>query len=417
MKDIYKRLILLFVLVIFVYSNNSHADNQARSSATWQLSGKSITMIFTINKVDSIAMLGRKSSLQGEQALIDFLSKSISLNIAQNDCLVTDKKSLPSMSNFQRISFTHHCTENITQFQLDLRKFFRSTPQHIHFIKFKIDDKLIANEMINQRTPDFSWTTIDEAVNEISEDSHITGSSVFVSYLLLGYEHILIGMDHLAFLLAMFIIISKPKTVLLLITGFTIGHSITLSLMTLKIMQPNILWVEALIGFSIALIAIENIIVLGSKSNRIILAGLLILFSLVILKHEQTALVIALLGLMLFFGCYLRLVTLNSSVKSNESSFYWRGLVTLLFGMIHGFGFASVLTQIGLPESDIITGLIAFNIGVELGQLSFVTLSSLFLYVVFKFIPLNRKLSLQIISSMLGGIGIYWFVTRTMVIF
>jgi hypothetical protein len=405
------------VLAIFAYSDNSHADNQARSTATWQLSGKSITMVFTINIADSKAMLGRKNSLLGEQALINFLSKNISLIIIQNDCLVADKKSLPSTSDFQRIRFTHHCTENITQFQLDLQNFFKSTPQHIHFIKFKIDDKLIANKMITQRTPDFSWSTIDGAVNETSEDGHIIGSSVFVSYLLLGYEHILIGMDHLAFLLAMFIIISKPKPVLLLITGFTIGHSITLSLMTFKIMQPNILWVEALIGFSIALIAIENIIMLGSKTNRIIWAGLLLLFSLAILKHEQTALVIALLGLMLFFGCYLRLVTLNSSLKSNENSFYWRGLVTLLFGMIHGFGFASVLTQIGLPEADIITGLIAFNVGVELGQLSFVALSSFFLYVIFKFTPLNRKLSLQIISSMLSGIGIYWFVTRTMVIF
>lgn len=416
MKVIYKGLILLFVLVIFLYSDTSYADNQARSSATWQLSGKSITMVFAINKVDSKSLLARKSSLLGEQALIDFLSENISVNIAQNNCFVADKKSLPSSASFQRISLSHQCSENISNFQVNLEQFFSNSPQHIHYIQFKIADKFITNKMLTKRTPDFSWTSIANASNEIGEGSHISGTSVFVTYLLLGYEHILIGMDHLAFLLAMFILISKPKSVLLLITGFTIGHSITLSLMTLKIMQPNILWVEALIAFSIVLIAIENIIILGSNTNRIIWAGLLLLFSLVLLKHEQTSLVIALCGLMLFYACYITLIGLKCAAKSDGNTLLWRFLLTMLFGMIHGFGFASVLTQIGLPKADIITGLIAFNIGVELGQLCFVALSSVFLYLLFKIAPLHRKLYLQVMSSMLSGIGVYWFASRTMLI-
>lgn len=415
MKIIYKGLSLFFGILIFLYSDTSFSDNQARSSASWQLSGKSITMIFTINKVDSKSLLAR-AGLLGEQVLIDFLSENISVNIAQNNCFVADKKSLPSTASFQRISLTHQCNENISNIQVNLEQFFSDSPQHIHFIQFKIADKFITNKMLTKRAPDFSWTTIDDDVNEVSEGSHITNTSVFVTYLLLGYEHILIGMDHLAFLLAMFILITKPKSVLLLITGFTIGHSITLSLMALKIMQPNILWVEALIAFSILLIAIENIIILGSNTNRIIWAGLLLLFSLVLLKHEQTSLVIALCGLMVFFACYITLIGLKCAEKSDGNTLHWRLLVTLLFGMIHGFGFASVLTQIGLPKTDIITGLIAFNIGVELGQLSFVALSSVFLYLLFKIAPLHRKLYLQVMSSILSGIGVYWFVSRTMLI-
>lgn len=415
MKIIYKGLSLFFGILIFLYSDTSFSDNQARSSASWQLSGKSITMIFTINKVDSKSLLAR-AGLLGEQVLIDFLSENISVNIAQNNCFVADKKSLPSTASFQRISLTHQCNENISNIQVNLEQFFSDSPQHIHFIQFKIADKFITNKMLTKRAPDFSWTTIDDDVNEVSEGSHITNTSVFVTYLLLGYEHILIGMDHLAFLLAMFILITKPKSVLLLITGFTIGHSITLSLMALKIMQPNILWVEALIAFSILLIAIENIIILGSNTNRIIWAGLLLLFSLVLLKHEQTSLAIALCGLMVFFACYITLIGLKCAEKSDGNTLHWRLLVTLLFGMIHGFGFASVLTQIGLPKTDIITSLIAFNIGVELGQLSFVALSSVFLYLLFKIAPLHRKLYLQVMSSILSGIGVYWFVSRTMLI-
>lgn len=415
MKIIYKGLSLFFGILIFLYSDTSFSDNQARSSASWQLSGKSITMIFTINKVDSKSLLAR-AGLLGEQVLIDFLSENISVNIAQNNCFVADKKSLPSTASFQRISLTHQCNENISNIQVNLEQFFSDSPQHIHFIQFKIADKFITNKMLTKRAPDFSWTTIDDDVNEVSEGSHITNTSVFVTYLLLGYEHILIGMDHLAFLLAMFILITKPKSVLLLITGFTIGHSITLSLMALKIMQPNILWVEALIAFSILLIAIENIIILGSNTNRIIWAGLLLLFSLVLLKHEQTSLAIALCGLMVFFACYITLIGLKCAEKSDGNTLHWRLLVTLLFGMIHGFGFASVLIQIGLPKTDIITSLIAFNIGVELGQLSFVALSSVFLYLLFKIAPLHRKLYLQVMSSILSGIGVYWFVSRTMLI-
>jgi hypothetical protein len=134
-------------------------------------------------------------------------------------------------------------------------------------------------------------------------------------YLLLGIEHILVGIDHLALVLCLFLL-ARGRRLLLLITGFTIGHSITLTLMALGHVSLASAPVEASIALSIILLARE--VMLRNEANR------------------------------------------------------WTMILTVLFGLLHGFGFAGALTEIGMPASQIIPALLSFNIGVELGQLLFI---------------------------------------------
>ena len=143
--------------------------------------------------------------------------------------------------------------------------------------------------------------------------------SVARDYLSLGIRHILEGYDHLLFLVCLMLIAGTWRRILITITGFTLAHSVTLALSALGIVRVPIPAVEAAIALSIVFLAVE--IVRGDKNSL----------------------------------TYRYPIAVSSS-----------------FGLLHGFGFAAVLGETGLPQTEIPTALLFFNLGVELGQIVFV---------------------------------------------
>ena len=134
-------------------------------------------------------------------------------------------------------------------------------------------------------------------------------------YLTLGFTHIMpYGLDHVLFVLGIYLLSNKPRSVLLHVTAFTVAHSITLGLSMYGLLRVPAAVVEPLIAVSIAYVAIENLFLSELKPWRV--------------------------GLV--FG----------------------------FGLLHGMGFAGVLTELGLPRGEFVTALLTFNVGVELGQLA-----------------------------------------------
>lgn len=144
---------------------------------------------------------------------------------------------------------------------------------------------------------------------------------VFFAYLVLGTEHILFGIDHLLFVLGLLLIVRGIGLLVKTITAFTLAHSITLGLAALGFVRVPQAPVEAVIALSILFLATE----------------------LVKQRHGETGL---------------------------AERYPW--LVALSFGLLHGFGFAGALSEIGLPQTDIPLALFSFNVGVEVGQLLFV---------------------------------------------
>src|SRR5262245_40497039 len=139
-------------------------------------------------------------------------------------------------------------------------------------------------------------------------------AAVVARYLMLGFEHILPkGVDHILFVLGLFLLSTKLRPLLLQVTAFTVAHTVTLALSMTNVLRLPSRPVETLIALSIAYVAIEN--------------------------------------------------TLTSELKP------WRPALVFLFGLLHGLGFAGVLRELGLPEGRFLSTLLAFNCGVELGQL------------------------------------------------
>ena len=145
--------------------------------------------------------------------------------------------------------------------------------------------------------------------------------SVIKTYLSLGFEHILLGIDHLLFVLALLLLTKGFRRVVKTITAFTIAHSITLSFAALGFVGLPGAPVEAVIALSIVFLAVELVHYLDGR-------------------------------------------------KGLTVRYPW--IVAFTFGLLHGFGFAGALVDLGLPQTDIPWALLFFNVGVELGQLAFV---------------------------------------------
>ena len=193
--------------------------------------------------------------------------------------------------------------------------------------------------------------------------------AVATEYTLLGVEHIWLGIDHLLFVACLLFIARTPRRLLITITGFTVAHSITLALSALDLVRIPTPPVEAMIALSVVFMAWEI-------------------------------------------------------AKGNQASLTHRFpiAVSASFGLLHGFGFAAVLRDIGLPQTELPTALLFFNVGVEIGQVLFV-LSLLVAFFVLRpaFVRLLRSAkdgdvhwsSLTAPASyLIGTVASFWMIER-----
>lgn len=186
---------------------------------------------------------------------------------------------------------------------------------------------------------------------------------VIKTYSKLGIEHILLGIDHLLFVLALIIITMGKWKIIKTITAFTIAHSITLSLAALGYVNFPTPPVEAVIALSIVFLAVEIVKIQNGKE------------------------------------------TLTSKKP-------W--LIAFTFGLLHGFGFAGALSNIGLPQQDIPFALAFFNIGVEIGQIAFVLVVLVFIKLLSykKDWPVFIK---KVPAYAIGSLAAFWMVERIIV--
>ncbi len=231
-----------------------------------------------------------------------------------------------------------------------------------------------------------------------------------VDYLALGVEHIATGYDHIVFVLALLLAGTSVWQLASVVTGFTVAHSITLALGVLGLVEPRATAIEALIGLSIVVVAVENFGETSDPGTRRIAS--LALVSAVLASLVASLLgwfglpALALLGVAIFCACYLALLP---RVARPERL---RWFVALVFGLIHGFGFAGILAETGLPPERVVPALVGFNLGVEIGQLVIVAVGYAMLVAVVRGDPARRRRVVQLASMPILAVGLYWFLSR-----
>jgi hypothetical protein len=237
-----------------------------------------------------------------------------------------------------------------------------------------------------------------------------TGTTLF-GYVALGVVHIATGWDHLAFLLALLLLARRLREVAVLVTAFTAAHSVTLGLAVLGLVQPNGAAIEALIGYSIALVAAENAWLLaggGIAVPHAVALGTALLALLAALGIGSVG-PLVLGGLAVFASCHFALLAIVARPAR------LRAAVAFVFGLVHGFGFAGVLSEMELPTARLAPALFGFNVGVELGQLAAVALVWPALAAVARASPLRWAPRIaEAGSAAICGLGLFWFLTRAL---
>jgi hydrogenase/urease accessory protein HupE len=182
---------------------------------------------------------------------------------------------------------------------------------------------------------------------------------VVTQYLRLGFTHIVPGgLDHILFVLGIFLLTTRIKPMLTQVTAFTIAHSITLGLTIYGLVSVSPRIVEPAIALSIAYVAIENIATTQLKP--------------------------------------------------------WRVAIVFAFGLLHGMGFAGVLKELGLPRSEFLPALVSFNVGVELGQLAVIGTAFLLVACWARTKPWYRQAFVVPASALIALTGIFWTVQRVL---
>ena len=202
--------------------------------------------------------------------------------------------------------------------------------------------------------------SVEGPLSELKAGAGSLGS-LAARYLQLGAEHILFGVDHLLFILGLLLLLQGFWKLIQTVTAFTIAHSITLACAALGIFPVPNAPIEVLIALSIMFLARE--IIMGQRGQQT-------------LVHSKP----------------------------------W--VVAFAFGLIHGFGFANALGDIGLNQADIPLALLFFNLGVEAGQVAFICVLIVVNLLIMKFLADLLRSAHRGLAYGLGGIAAYWFVER-----
>ena len=233
---------------------------------------------------------------------------------------------------------------------------------HIAGLSATMIDVLVRLERLNGTT---QVTRLTPSAPSFVVEAEPRAMQVAATYLTLGVEHILLGIDHLLFVLALLILVAGTRRLIATVTAFTLAHSLTLAGATLGFVHVPGPPVEAAIALSIVFVAAE---IIHSRQGK---TGL-------------------------------------------TERFPW--IVAFIFGLLHGFGFAGALNEVGLPQSAIPLALLFFNVGVEVGQL-------LFIASVFAVIALARQVKRRTGVSQsawawlvppyaIGSIAMFWVIQR-----
>ncbi|MGZ5925751.1 MAG: HupE/UreJ family protein [Rhizomicrobium sp.] len=394
------RIFLTFaILTALIAPALAHTLSETHSA--WHVTGSTIDMNFTLPDIEAqrLAPSGQNAT---DAMITAYLGKHLAATADGKACTVNyGPEKGTAAQGFTRWEFSFTCPKAAKDIQLVDTAFFDLVPTHINYAQIITSDGSFIEQLFTR-----DLTSLHAAAGG---DSPLQNAG-FLTYVGLGIMHILTGVDHMSFLLGLILISRRLKDLAFVVTGFTLGHSATLALAVTGIVRPHAQYIDALVALTIALIGAENIAVSLKRPGTIALAfgGTLVFMALLQWMGAGGLPALLLLGAGIFTGNYLMITGhLQDAARI-------RVIVTLVFGLIHGFGFASSLLEMRLPTGRMAELLLGFNSGVEVGQLSLVLSVTLIAWLLVKVkFALPRPIVTDVCAAFLVGIGVFWFVSRS----
>jgi hypothetical protein len=394
---------LLAALLALCAAAATQAHTLSESFSNWQVNGDTVRLQFTVPDREAKRLSADGRQLPSGEVLGQYVAAHVGAMAGGRDCPRTDgPRPVHSIADFHRYEITFKCP-TASDIHVHSSVLYEKVASHTNFAKIQSGDGELFEQLI---TADKQEVRASGGAGD-----SVLASAGFLKFIELGLMHIFTGIDHMSFMLGLVLISRRVRDLLFVVTGFTLGHSLTLGLAVTGILRPNVAYIDALVALTIALIGAENI---GDSTQRplpvaLSLGGLLFAFA----AGKLLGLPVSLPTLLLVGGGIFTLSYLLLTGHMRDAGRV-RLVVTLVFGLIHGFGFASNLLEMQLPPGRTAELLLGFNLGVEVGQVTVVLTALGIAWALVKLrLAMPRPLFTDIAAALLVGEGLYWFVGRS----
>ncbi len=386
----------LVALIVALSATVASAHTRSESHSAWTIDRGVVHLVFGVADAEAARITGSRPS---DMTLLAYLAPRLGVASGGVACKpAAPPRAIAAAAGFRRVEFAFACA-SATGLALRDTAFFDLVPTHINFAQIQRGEDDPVEQLIAAGDPPF-------AVG----DGGGMESAGFFRFVGMGVMHILTGVDHMSFLLGLVLISRRPRDLVFVVTGFTLGHSLTLALAATGIIRPHAEFIDALVALTIALIGAENISVASGRPQTVALGTGVLLATMAGLRLAGIGLLppLLLIGATLFAASYL----LFAGQLRDAGRI--RLVVTLVFGLIHGFGFAADLLESRLPPGKLAEILVGFNLGVEAGQLTVVALLLGIVWILTRLrLTLPRPIVTDVAASALVALGTYWFVARS----
>jgi hypothetical protein len=389
------------IACLVLWGAGAQAHTKSETHSVWRINGNAIDLSFTIPLLESKRLAESAEDQPSDARVIDYLRHHLSVTSDNRPCSISPGRALAATPQFRRFEFSFACP-SAADISLHSSAFFELVPSHVTFAQIETRDGQFVEQLFTQ--------------DQQHVDASVAGTGLrdagFLEYVRLGIMHILTGPDHMSFLLGLVLISRRLRDLVFVVTGFTIGHSITLALAVTGILRPHAEYIDALVALTIAMIGAENIAIATHRPATVAAGIGLPLLAMAGASFAGVGALppLLLLGSGLFCWNYLML---SGHLRDAGRL---RLVVTLIFGLIHGFGFAATLLEMQLPPAKLGQILVGFNLGVEIGQLSLVlTLAGAAALLLRLKFSLPRPVVVDAVAGSLVAAGTYWFISRNYV--
>jgi hypothetical protein len=376
------------------------AHTLSESHTVWEINGRDVDMVLTL-PVREAQRLDTRSAAPSDAVVERYMIDHVYPMADGRRCALSPPvQALSAAQGFRRYDFTFRCP-SAARLQIHWTAFFDLVSSHTDFA-----------EIQNESTGEFAeqLLTRDHPDADVSGEEGGLKTASFLDFVGMGIMHIFTGVDHMSFLLGLVMISRRLRDLVFVVSGFTIGHSLTLALAVTGVIRPHAEYIDALVALTIALIGAENI---AEQTGKPVLVAGCLAAGLGVMALAGWLGVSGLPTLLLLGGALFTSNYVMLTGKMDDAARF-RMLITLVFGLIHGFGFASNLLEMQLPTNRLAELLVGFNVGVEIAQLSLVLGVTGLVWTLSKLrLATPRAMTVDVAASFLVGLGVFWFVTRS----
>jgi len=386
------------LLAALVACGPASAHTRSQSFSNWAANGPTLAAVFQVD-ARRVTQLDESATLDGLGTLLaKHLGETVSVAQDGRPCAASTPRPLVAVRGDVRVELSFTCARSLADVPATvvMGAFFEISPSHVHYARTSLDGGLSREVLVTVRSHTFEVGGHRDAA-----------PTDFAAFFRLGLEHVLSGLDHMAFVAALALLAGGFGRAVWAATGFTLGHSLTLGLVAMGLLRPDVPAIESLIGFTVAFAAAEAFATRATPRAGWVTISLVGAIPLAAMLAGVSGLPWSVvLGTAVFGLC--------AGGLGGPTSRRFAPLLAAAFGLAHGAGFAGALIALDIPRARLLTALLAFNLGVEAAQILALAAIAGIAIAGSRLPAVARRLALDYSTVGLFALGVYWFVGRSL---